>query len=247
MVAAPAADHAIENAKKLPKLNVGLHLVLSNGIAELPASEIPNLVNNTGEFQINKFYSGINFFFNIKARKQLKREIRAQFEAYKKTGLKLDHVNAHNHMHLHPTVFNLIIEIGRDYDLTAIRIPNEPPLNSIIDNKKEFIVRHLRWIFFMLFTLSMKKKCIKNNINFNDTIYGLHDSGHMNIEKLIRIIPHITNGITEIYTHPATKNNHSGDSESNKYEFEAEYKALIHARTKRTIDKFNIELSSFNS
>ena len=84
MVAAPAADHAIENAKKLPKLNVGLHLVLSNGIAELPASEIPNLVNNTGEFQINKFYSGINFFFNIKARKQLKREIRAQFEAYKK-------------------------------------------------------------------------------------------------------------------------------------------------------------------
>ena len=208
MVAAPAADHAIENAKKLPKLNVGLHLVLSNGIAELPASEIPNLVNNTGEFQINKFYSGINFFFNIKARKQLKREIRAQFEAYKKTGLKLDHVNAHNHMHLHPTVFNLIIEIGRDYDLTAIRIPNEPPLNSIIDNKKEFIVRHLRWIFFMLFTLSMKKKCIKNNLNFNDTIYGLHDSGHMNIEKLIRIIPHITNGITEIYTHPATKNNH---------------------------------------
>mgnify|MGYP000633004736 CR=1 FL=1 len=68
MVAAPAADHAIENAKKLPKLNVGLHLVLSNGIAELPASEIPNLVNNTGEFQINKFYSGINFFFNINAR-----------------------------------------------------------------------------------------------------------------------------------------------------------------------------------
>ena len=129
MVAAPAADHAIENAKKFPKLNVGLHLVLSNGIAELPASEIPNLVNNAGEFQINKFYSGINFFFSIKARRQLKREIRAQFEAYKKTGLKLDHVNAHNHMHLHPTVFNLIIEIGRDYDLTAIRIPNEPPLN----------------------------------------------------------------------------------------------------------------------
>jgi len=93
----------------------------------------------------------------------------------------------------------------------------------------------------------MKKKCIKNNINFNDTIYGLHDSGHMNIEKLIRIIPHITNGITEIYTHPATKNNHGDYSESYKYEFEAEYKALIHARTKRTIDKFNIELSGFNS
>ena len=63
MVAAPAADHAIENAKKFPKLNVGLHLVLSNGIAELPASEIPNLVSNAGEFQVNKFLNFINQFF----------------------------------------------------------------------------------------------------------------------------------------------------------------------------------------
>jgi hopanoid biosynthesis associated protein HpnK len=204
-------------------------------------------VNNAGEFQTNQFYSGINFFFSIKARRQLKKEIRAQFEAYRKTGLKLDHVNAHNHMHLHPTVFNLIIEIGRDYELTAIRIPNEPPLNSIIDNKKEFIIRYLRWIFFMLLIFPMKRKCIKNNINFNDTIYGLHDSGHMNIEKLIRIISHITNGITEIYTHPATKKNYNIDSASNEYEFEAEFKALIHARTKRAIDKFNIKLSGFNS
>ena len=46
-------------------------------------------------------------------------------------------------MHLHPTIFDLIIEIGGDYNLTAIRIPNEPPLNSITNNRKEFIIRYL--------------------------------------------------------------------------------------------------------
>lgn len=89
----------------------------------------------------------------------------------------------------------------------------------------------------------MKKKCIKNNMKFNNYIYGLHDSGHMHIEKLIRIIPHIKSGITEIYTHPSLKNN---DTVQN-YEFVEEFKALIHVRTKRTIEKFNIKLSGFNS
>ena len=57
---------------------------------------------------------------------------------------------------------NLIIEIGLDYNLTAIRIPNEPPLESITKNKKEFIKRYLRWLFFTIFTSSMKRKCKKN-------------------------------------------------------------------------------------
>ncbi len=247
MITAPAVEHAIKSARNLPELNIGLHLVLSNGKAKLSHSKIPKLVNKIGEFQTSEFYSGIKYFFDIKAREQLKKEIRAQFEAFKETGLRLDHVNAHNHMHLHPTIFNLIIEIGRDYNLTAIRIPNEPPLNSITKNKKEFIIRYLRWVFFMLFTSPMKKKCIKNNISFNDIIFGFNDSGHMDIEKLVRIIPHISNGITEIYTHPSTENNYDNNSGLNNYDFEKEFNALINARTKRVIDKFNIKLSSFNT
>ena len=83
MVAAPAVNHAIENAKKFPKLNVGLHLVLSNGKAKLPQSEIPKLINHIGEFHTSEFYSGVKYFFDIKTRRQLKKEIRAQFEAFK--------------------------------------------------------------------------------------------------------------------------------------------------------------------
>jgi len=247
MVSAPAAEDAITRAKTLPDLNVGMHLVLSNGKATLPASEIPALVNSNGEFETNQVSCGIKMFFNTEAKTQLEKEIRAQFEAFKATGLKLDHVNAHNHMHLHPTVFDLIIRIGKDFGLTAVRIPNEPPLESIIDNKKERLQRYLRWIFFIPFVSRMIKQCEINNIKFNDTIYGLHDSGHMNIDTLIRIIPHISDGKTEIYTHPATERWDDIDHAANDYEFEAEYKALVHARTKRTIEKFNINLSGFNS
>lgn len=247
MVSAPAAAEAITLAQSLPDLKVGLHIVLSNGKATLPASSISTLVNKNGDFSSSQVCSGINMFFRAKMKAQLEKEIRAQFEVFKATGLTLDHVNAHNHMHLHPTVFDLIIKVGEDYGLTAIRIPNEPPLGAIMENRKEKLLRYLRWLFFKPFVSRMKKQCEENNIKFNDTIYGLNDSGHMNIDVLIRIIPHITEGTTEIYMHPATGRWDDIDPAADDYEFEAEYKALIHPKIKRAIDKFDIELSGFNS
>lgn len=247
MVSAPAAEDAVNRAKALPDLKVGLHLVLSNGKSTLPAADIPALVDSEGNFESNQVNSGIKMFFNAEAKFQLEKEIRAQFEAFKATGLTLDHVNAHNHMHLHPTVFSLILTIGSEYGLTAIRIPNEPPLESIIENKKDKFKRYAQSLFFKPFISSMKKQCDVRNIKYNDTIFGLYDSGHMNIDKLIRILPHIEEGVTEIYLHPATERWDGIDPAANDYEFEAEYKALIHARTIRTIEKFDIHLSGFNN
>jgi hopanoid biosynthesis associated protein HpnK len=246
MVSAPAAAEAIELAKSLPDLKVGLHIVLSNGKSTLPSSEIPALVNDDGEFPSTQVSSGVKMFFNAEAKFQLEKEIRAQFEAFKSTGLTLDHVNAHNHMHIHPTVFSLILTIGSEFCLTAIRIPNEPPLESIIDNNKEKLKRYAQYLFFKPFVSSMKKQCAIRNIKYNETIYGLNDSGHMNIDKLIHILPHIEDGVTEIYMHPATGRWDKIDPAANDYEFEDEYKALIHARTKRAIEKFDITLSGFN-
>ena len=53
MIAAPEASHAVKIAKKNPELNVGLHIVLSNGKSSLPIVEIPNLVNSKCEFSNN--------------------------------------------------------------------------------------------------------------------------------------------------------------------------------------------------
>jgi hypothetical protein len=91
----------------------------------------------------------------------------------------------------------------------------------------------------------MKKKLRKHNIRFNDYIYGLHDSGHMNINTVIRILSHLPTGFSEVYTHPATCRPENVDPATVDYEYEAEYKALIHPRVKRTIEKFSIELASF--
>lgn len=245
MVAAPEVDDAVARANELPDLNVGLHLVLSNGCSSLPASELPDLVDSSGNFSNNLVTSGSKMFFNARAKEQLRDEIRAQFEAFKATGLRLDHVNAHNHQHLHPTVFDAIIEVGKYYGMDAMRLPEEKPLNALIESRKEKITRFATWLFLKPFTLRMKKRLGENNIKFNTNVYGFHHSGHMNLDTLVRILPNLEDGLSEIYLHPATGPWDGIDPAAKDYEFEAEYKALIHPRIKRIIEKFSIELTSF--
>lgn len=126
MVAAPAAADAVARARLLPGLRVGLHLVLIDGEAVLPPGEIGGLVGADGRFTESQIGAGLGYFFKPGIRRQLAAEVRAQFEAFRATGLSLDHVNAHQHLHLHPTVARLVVEIGRAYGMRAVRLPSEP-------------------------------------------------------------------------------------------------------------------------
>ena len=125
---ASGTGDAVDRAGRLPSLRVGLHLVLVNGTPISRPQAVPDLVDQRGRFSPHLFRAGINFFFSSGVRQQLEREIRAQFQAFWGTGLPLDHVNCHNHMHLHPTIGGLILKVGREYGLRAVRYPYEPVL-----------------------------------------------------------------------------------------------------------------------
>ena len=130
MVGARAARDAADRARRLPSLRVGLHVVVVDGPPISPPHTVPDLVDPRGEFSSHLFRAGIKFFFRPRVRRQLEREIRAQFQAFRDMGLALDHVNCHNHMHLHPTIGRIILEVGREYGLRAMRYPYEPVLPS---------------------------------------------------------------------------------------------------------------------
>src|SRR5271167_461114 len=103
-------DEAVKLAKENPQLGVGLHLTLLMGHSALPPEKIPNLVNARGEFSGKPVATGFRYFFERDLREQLRAEIHAQFEKFHATGLPLDHVNGHLHLHLHPVVFQILMK-----------------------------------------------------------------------------------------------------------------------------------------
>ena len=246
MVAGPCAADAVERAIASPTLRVGLHLVLVDGTPCLAANEVPDLVGADGQFSAQLVRSGIRFFFSRRVRRQLKAEIRAQFEAFHATGLTLDHVNAHHHMHLHPTIADLMLEVGRDYGLDSIRVPDEPALAALCATDAELKGRGRQRKFLSPWLNRLRRLSAKSGVRTNDVLFGLYDSGTLNVEKLVRILAHVPNGVTELMMHPAKAPTEASDKTQTAAGHD-EYRALSHPRIARAIERFEVQLTSFGA
>ena len=217
MVAAPAVADAVARARQNPGLAVGLHLVLADGRAMLPPTRIPDLVDAKGMFNSNMVGNGFRFFFLPHVRRQLAAEIRAQFEAFAATGLKLDHVNAHKHFHLHPTILSLMLTIGREYGLRAIRLPAEPGMGPWLRP----------WLALMRWRLA------RAGVAYNDHVFGLRHSGGMDEAVMLAILEQLPDGLSEVYLHPAS-HGHITESMAD-YRHADELAALLSPRVRQAI------------
>jgi hopanoid biosynthesis associated protein HpnK len=203
MVGAKATADAVERARRIPSLRVGLHLVLVDGLPVLPPQAVPDLVTGKGEFSSHLVRAGINFFSRPKVRQQLEKEIRAQFQAFQNTGLLLDHVNSHHHIHLHPTVLGLILKVGREYGMRAMRLPYEPPLHSWRASRNGLLRRTGIWLLLSPWVSLLKRRLRRAGVHSNDFVFGMNDSGDMHLDLVLRFLRQLPPGVTEIYFHPA--------------------------------------------
>ncbi len=246
MVGASAADDAIERARRLPSLRVGLHLVLVEGRPVLPPEKVPDLVDKNGEFSTRLIQTGIRYFFLSVVRRQLEAEIRAQFEAFRKTELPLDHVNAHNHLHLHPTVLDLTLRIGEEYGLSAVRLPFEPALCSWRASRSSLLSRLVTGFFLSPWTARTKRRLARAHVNFNDYVFGMFDSGAMTVERTLRILECLPEGLSEIYFHPACRRCPEIDRTMPGYKYEEELVALTSPAVRLTLERLGVRRTAFS-
>ncbi len=243
MVGAPAASDAVARARLLPELHVGLHLVLVDGCPVSPLDEVPGLVDADGKFHPNMARAGFRFFFRTDVRRQLAQEIRAQFEAFRATGLKLDHANAHKHMHLHPTIARLIIEIGGDYGLHAVRVPAEPvdALRQAFPEERAPMPLLRPWIE------RLGRRLRRAGLVVNDHIFGLAWSGNMVEQRILRLLPYLPDGVSELYFHPAARRSAALIAAMPDYRHVEELAALTSATVHARIAALGIGLTSYSA
>jgi hopanoid biosynthesis associated protein HpnK len=222
---------AVARARRMPSLRVGLHVVLTEGHSVLPPEQIPALVDAEGRFPDDAMArDGARFFFLPSVRRQLAAEISAQFEAFKQTGLALDHVNAHRHFHLHPTILSLILSIGREYGLRAIRWPAEADAPILLRP----------WLALL------RRRLVSAGIVSNDQVAGLAHSGGMDEAQMLSVIGALEPGITEIYLHPATVSGAHIAQPMASYRHADELAALLSPRVRALLDQQGIPRGGFS-
>ncbi len=241
MISAPEAVDAVARAHRLPGLRVGLHLVLTDGRPVLPPGEVRGLVGRDGRFDDNQIAAGLRYFFVPGVRRELAAEIRAQFEAFRATGLALDHVNAHQHMHLHPTVARLIVEIGWSYGMRAVRLPAEP--TAVL--RRAFPGEPHRAPAYGPVVAALRRRLRRAGLASNDQVFGIAWSGALVEERLLGLLPHLPPGVSEVYCHPATRQTPALGAAMPEYRNTEELAALLSPIVRQRIAELGISLIGY--
>ena len=240
MVNAPAAADAVRRARRLPSLRVGLHLVLVDGRPKLPAEQVPGLVDTEGRFRNDMARLGAAIFFRPDCRRQLAFEISAQFGAFAATGLMLDHVNAHKHFHVHPTVAQTLLDIGRRHRLHGVRAPSEPrSVLAQIDRSPPAGVALLG-----AFGGRLQRRLRAAGLFCPDHVFGAAWSGGMTRDRLIGLLDRLPDGCSEIYLHPATSDHFEGAAPG--YRYRDELAALTAPATRAALQRSGARLGAFS-
>ncbi len=239
MVSGAAAADAVRRAKSMRRLRVGLHLVLVDGRPVLPASSVPDLVDARGNFRDDMARAGAAMFFSAKVKAQLAAEIEAQFAAFAATGLKLDHVNAHKHFHLHPTIAALMLRGAKAARATGVRVPLEP--QNVLAQVEPYRASPVTMLTAP-FARSLSRRLRRQGIAAPNQVFGLAWSGAMTTPRLAGLVEHLPEGLTEIYLHPAT-GPYPGSAPG--YRYGAELAALLDGDIKSRIAAGHIRLGGF--
>ena len=202
MIAGEAADEAVALARANPSLAVGLHLVAVDGPAVLPHRQIPHLVDEHGRFPNSPVRLGLRYAFSRRAGRELAKELRSQFERFAATGLPLSHVDGHQHMHMHPAVFDLVLPLAREFGAGGIRIVRDDLWLALRHDRRHLASKVMLSVVFALLARRCRRRAVAAGMPSAQRTYGLMKSGSMSVEYVLDAIEQLKGSSAEIYFHP---------------------------------------------
>jgi len=230
MVSEPGFTEAVQLARENPRLGVGLHLTLLMGHSALPPEKIPGLVNARGEFSNSPVGTGMNYFFKRRLREQLRAEIHAQFEKFHATGLPLDHVNGHLHLHLHPTVFKILMDDADKLGIRHFRLTRDCLARSRRMANGRWFYRVSHTAIYAWLSRRACEPLRRRGIRHAQITFGLLQNARVDEEYILKLLPELPPGDSELYSHPSLD------------EFKHEFDALVSPRVEEQTKQLGIEL-----
>lgn len=201
VVSGDAVDDAVRRARRLPSLGVGLHLALFGARAAYPGLGAPLSDDgvNLGERPVR---TGIALMLGT--RSELAREIAAQVDGFRRTGLGCTHIDGHWHCHQHPAVMPLALAGARALGARAVRVPHERWAFSRRAARERLAVGRLgQSLVHWPLAGWMRRQARAQGFATNDHFFGKCDAGAIDLPLLLGMAAALPDGVTELGLHPA--------------------------------------------
>lgn len=199
-----AFDDAVTRLRDAPALQVGVHLTL---VEEQP------LTRMTFPRSYRTFVP--MYLARMIPMPEVEAECRAQIEKVLGTGLRVTHLNSHQHLHMLPRLFELTMRLADEYSIEYVRIVNDRGGRAGLARRAAVSL------------LSRLGRAAHRPGRTNDITIGVLEAGH--IKDVAPLLAHVE-GVTELVTHPGI----GVDAYPHwNYEWEAETAALCAAKGAR--------------
>ncbi|MFL6194910.1 MAG: carbohydrate deacetylase [Thermoanaerobaculia bacterium] len=234
-----ALDHAVERLKDRPGLDAGIHLTFVGGERPLsPPDRVKSLLGPDGAFLPGFRAFASRYFLGRIDPAELEGELRRQIEKLLAAGLTLHHANSHQHLHVLPRVFEIVLKLAEEHRIPWVRIPADPlALRRPSPRALEITVLNA-------IANRARQRLGGRKVQATDRAVGILDAGRLTPARLFRILENVE-GITELVCHPGI-----GDAELAAvygwgYGWDQETAALCDAGVRGWIAEREIRLTSF--
>jgi chitin disaccharide deacetylase len=204
-----AFEDAVARLRDVPSLDVGVHLTLVEE-RSLTGMRFPH-----------KYPSFVPLYLaRLISLRDIERELRAQIE---RSGLRVTHLNGHQHLHLLPRVFGVVAKLAKEFGIGYVRIVNESGGPTV----------SRRLAISALTVLGRRARASFTN----ERTIGVAEAGHLS--DVVPLLDRV-DGLTELVTHPGV----AVDGYDWGYDWDAETRALCDPWLRAELEARGIELTS---
>lgn len=234
-----AFEEAVEKLKDRPGLDVGIHFTLVGERPLSPPERVRTLMDGYALLPDFRMFTRRYLLAGI-ASGEVEAELRRQVERLASTGLPIVHANSHQHLHVLPMVFEIVLRIAEEYRIPFVRIPDEPAAMRR-PSPRAFQIGILNGI-----GKTARRRLEDNgNVRAADQTVGVLDAGGLTPAKLTQILDDVE-GLSELVCHPGLGGDFLAKIYGWGYGWDRETAALCDAGVREGLRERGIELTAFS-
>jgi chitin disaccharide deacetylase len=195
----PALEDALRGirALRLKGVSFGVHFNISEGKPIAAASRC--ILGPDGCFRGKRRTQSLLLGrANSELEKEIRKEISAQIMLIQDSGIQVDHLDGHQHVHILPAVVRAAAEAANTHGISWVRIPEEPCLD--FGEHSSHVLEEA--CFFSQHASAARALYDAMGIHATDHFRGLLLKGELPAETWLDFLESIPVGLTELMVHP---------------------------------------------
>ena len=243
IAAGAAAEEAAALARENPGLGVGLHLTLVAERPVLPPEKIPSLVDDDGRLLPDHTAFIRRYMAGGVCMEELHAECEAQILRARQMGVRLTHIDSHQHLHVLPGVSRLVLALAKEYGFSKMRFPAEAFLFK--GGFPASVGRYIAKCGLTVCARMAKREMHQAGMATPDAFFGMLAGGNMLLAYFLAILRALPDGVSEIMVHPGTDNRVLEDIYHWHYHWEEELASVTSDEAQNYVETHGIRLISY--